>query len=225
VREGRRILGRHLFTANDALPVAPGGRPPILADSITASHYALDSHAVRKREPDRLSLDGFFSYPSAPYTVSYGVMVPNEVEGLLVPTAASATHIGFSTLRMEPCWMALGEAAGTAASLALSAKVSPREVDIISLQRRLLGQGAVLFYFRDVAPGHPHYEALQMLGLRGLLPEWEAQPDKPVTSAVAEKWSGAVGVKATLPTSPTPTRGEFLDHLWKKIVTGTGKSG
>jgi len=222
VREGRRIMGRYLFTAIDAVPVVEKGRPPVLAESITASHYALDSHAVRKREPDRLSLDGFFSYPSAPYTVPYGVMVPNDVDGLLVPTAASATHIGFSTLRMEPCWMALGEAAGTAASVALTQTVSLREVDIIALQRSLLRHGAVLLYFRDVAPGHPHYEAMQLLGLRGLLPEWEAQPDDPLSSADAERWSHAVGVSLDSPANQT--RGEFLDRLWKKMVTENKKA-
>ena len=219
VREGRRIMGRYLFTANDALPVVKGGRPPVHAGSITASHYPLDSHAVRKREPDRLSLDGFFSYPSQPYTVPYGVMVPNDVEGLLVPTAASATHIGFSTLRMEPCWMALGEAAGTAASLALTRNQSTGQVDLVTLQRTLLRHGAVLFYFRDVAPGHAWYEAIEMLGLRGLLPEWEARPDEPLTASDGALWSQAVGVKASFPAGSTPTRGEFLDHLWKKIVT------
>ena len=110
VREGRRIVGEYNFTAHDAVPVAEGKRPPVHATSVTASHYALDSHATRKREPGRVHLEGFFSLGSAPYTVPYGVIVPRGVEGLLVPVAASATHIGFSTLRMEPCWMALGEA-------------------------------------------------------------------------------------------------------------------
>ena len=53
VREGRRVVGEYWFTARDAVPARPDGRPPIHADSITASHYALDSHAVRKREPGR----------------------------------------------------------------------------------------------------------------------------------------------------------------------------
>jgi len=218
VREGRRIVGQHLFTAHDALPVVKDGRPPVHVDSITASHYALDSHAVRKREPDRLSLDGFFSHPSAPYTVPYGVMVPKEVEGLLVPTAASATHVGFSTLRMEPCWMALGEAAGTAASLALTQDISVRQLDVMALQRTLLKHGAVLFYLHDAAPGHPNYEALQMLGLRGLLPEWEARAGESVTDTDAKKWSESTAAKDVLPAGPKVTRGEFLDHLWKKTL-------
>ena len=224
VREGRRIMGRHLFTAIDALPVNKDGRPPVHAGSITASHYPLDSHAVRKREPDRLSLDGFFSYRSQPYTVPYGVTVPHDVDGLLVPTAASATHIGFSTLRMEPCWMALGEAAGAAAGVALAQGQALPQVDVIALQRTLLRHGAVLLYFRDVAPGHPHYEAMQMLGLRGLLPEWEARPDKPLTPADVERWSRAVNVTVSLPAGATPTRGEFLDHLWKKVMTEKKKA-
>ena len=118
VREGRRLEGCHFFTAKDALPEAEGKRPPLHRSSVTASHYALDSHAVRKREPGRIHLDGFFSHPTAVYTVPYGVMVPRRVENLLFPTAVSGSHVGFSTLRMEPCWMALGEAAGTAAALA-----------------------------------------------------------------------------------------------------------
>lgn len=52
VREGRRFEGLYFFTAHDALPVSLGSRPPIHQKSITASHYALDSHAVRKEKKD-----------------------------------------------------------------------------------------------------------------------------------------------------------------------------
>ena len=194
VREGRRIEGEYLFTARDALPVRPGGRPPLHADSITASHYALDSHAVRKREPGRAHLDGFFSHPTAPYTVPYGVIVPKTVDGLLTPVPVSGTHVGFSTLRMEPCWMALGQAAGAAAALALERNVPPRRVDVAELQRRLVRAGAVLIYYRDVPPGHPAFAAVQWAGLRGLIPEWEACPDAPITAEQAQAWLRAAGV-------------------------------
>lgn len=73
VREGRRLQGKYFFTANDALPVSEGKRPPLQVTGITASHYALDSHAVRKREPGKIHLDGFLSYPSAVYSIPYGV--------------------------------------------------------------------------------------------------------------------------------------------------------
>ena len=139
VREGRRFEGMYFFTAKDALPVEKGGRPPLHNTSITASHYALDSHAARKRETGRVHLDGFISYPTAVYTVPYGVIVPRTVTNLLLPVPVSGSHIGFSTLRMEPCWMALGQAAGAAASLAIDLGTSVQDVPIDRLQARLIG--------------------------------------------------------------------------------------
>ncbi|MDG3002332.1 FAD-dependent oxidoreductase [Paludisphaera mucosa] len=216
VREGRRVVGEYSFAAKDAVPTRPDGRPPIHADSVTASHYALDSHAVRKREPGRAHLDGFFSSPSRPYTVPYGVIVPKKVDGLLTPVPVSGTHVGFSTLRMEPCWMALGEAAGEAAALAIEADLAPRRVAVAALQERLVKHGAVLMYFRDMKPGDAHFEAVQLMALRGCLePDaWLARPDDPVTEAEARRWiekSGAAGVSPD--EARSLKRGELLDRL------------
>ncbi|MCC7492630.1 MAG: FAD-dependent oxidoreductase [Fimbriimonadaceae bacterium] len=192
VREGRRIQGEYQFTAHDALPVV-GGRPPVHATSITASHYAIDSHAHRKREPDRVHLDGFLSHPTKPYTVPYGVIVPADVDGLLTPVPVSATHLGFGTLRMEPCWMAMGEAAGAAAALSLAAGCAPRAVKLLDLQRELLRRGAVLLYYQDAQPGEPHYEALQLLGLRGLVAGWKANLAAPLAAAEAAQLGVPLG--------------------------------
>ena len=146
VREGRRIRGEYLFTAHDALSKR---HTPEHATSITASHYALDSHACLKREPkDARTLDGIFSYRTTPYSVPYGVLVPLEVENLLIPAPASSTHIGFSTLRMEPCWMALGEAAGEAINVSLDDGTTVRDINVLELQRRLLNAGVVLSLLR-----------------------------------------------------------------------------
>jgi hypothetical protein len=169
VREGRRMKGKYIFTANDAIPLKDG-RPLIHQDSITASHYALDSHAVRKREPGRVHLDGFLSYPCSPYTVPYGVIVPDApLSNLLAPVPASASHIGFSTLRMEPCWMALGQAAGVAAAISLDDKVAAEDINISKLQHQLLKQGAVLFYDPKIwdESNIDTFTMVQLQGLRG----------------------------------------------------------
>lgn len=180
VREGRRFEGMYFFTAADALPLREGGRPPLHSASITASHYALDSHAARKRETGRAHLDGFISYPTAVYTVPYGVIVPKEVENLLLPVPVSGSHIGFSTLRMEPCWMALGQAAGAAAAIAIDCGTTVQNVSISKLQDRLLQGKATLIYFNDLTPDDPDFAMAQRLGLEGVLSDWSARLDDPV---------------------------------------------
>jgi hypothetical protein len=170
VREARRIVGEYTFSARDTLPVGPGLRPPVHADSVTGSHYDIDSHACHKREPGRVHLEGFISYPTAPYTVPYRIMVPEGVDGLLVPVAVSATHVGYGSLRMEPCWMALGEAAGLAAVLSRRAGTAMRDVPIPELQARLLDHGAVLAYVSNVGPDDPRFRAVQHLVLQGRIP-------------------------------------------------------
>ncbi|HEX6069129.1 MAG TPA: FAD-dependent oxidoreductase [Longimicrobiaceae bacterium] len=225
VREGRRIVGEYLFTAHDALPAPGAERPPVHATSVTASHYALDSHAVRKREPGRVHLDGFFSLRNQPYTIPYGVMVPRGVDGLLTPVPVSGTHVGFSTMRMEPAWMALGQAAGIAASRAVETGAPVRGVEIEPLQDRLIAAGAVLIFYRDAAPGDPHYRALQHFGLRGLVPGWEARLGEVAAGEDAARWIAAAGGAPPPAYRPgATTRGELLEMLLPALLDRSGAS-
>lgn len=193
VREGRRLEGTYFFTAQDALPSQKNGRPPIHSESITSSHYALDSHAVHKREKNRIHLDGFFSYPTAPYTVPYGVMVPKETDNLLFPVAVSGSHVGFSTLRMEPCWMALGEAAGYSAAYCVKNNCSVRDVSVSSIQKDIIDNGGTLIYFKDLTPEDKDFRQVQMLALKGYFPGWYASLDKEIDENTAKLWTELSG--------------------------------
>ena len=68
------------------------------------------------------------------------------MDGLLVPVACSASHVGYQTIRMEPVFMALGEASGIAAAQAVSAKAELRAIDVPALQREILKRGGVILY-------------------------------------------------------------------------------
>lgn len=217
VREGRRFEGVYFFTANDAIPVTVGSRPPIHANSITASHYALDSHAVRKREQGRVHLDGFLSYPSAVYTVPYGVIVPKEVDNLLLPVPVSGSHIGFSTLRMEPCWMAMGQAAGIASALAIEEKVKVQNVDIEQLQSVLLDQKATLMYFKDVKYDSPYFRLVQYFGLHGYLPDWEARLQESIDAQTFNEWKKRSGADLTGLKAGESTRIAVLERIYRQI--------
>ena len=214
VREGRRFVGQYFFTANDALPVSIGQRPPLHSNSITASHYALDSHAVLKRESERVHLDGFLSYPTVPYTVPYGVIVPRKVDNLLIPVPVSGSHIGFSTLRMEPCWMALGEAAGIAASLMIDRGERNIDVPVELVQDKLVSAKATLIYYRDIKPEDADFQMVQFFGLRGYLPEWEARLDAPADKETLREWEYLSGVNLKI---EKLTRGEALRTMYRII--------
>jgi hypothetical protein len=153
------------------------------------------------------------------------VIVPKKIDGLLIPVPVSGTHIGFSTLRMEPCWMALGQAAGTAAAMAVSEKVEVRNIDIEELQKELLEQGAVLIYFEDAKPEDPHYLPLQYFALRGFFgpSEWQANLNAVVDSGTAACWTAKAG--CANPASYQPgrtTRGELLSSLYAQVLAAQG---
>jgi len=214
VREGRRFEGMYFFTANDALPVAIGQRPPIHSQSITASHYDLDSHAVLKRETGRVHLEGFFGHRAQPYTVPYGVMVPKQISNLLFPVPVSGSHIGFSTLRMEPCWMALGEAAGIAASQAIDNRRDVQYVDVAQVQQKLISNKATLMYYKDITIDSPHFEMVQFMGLKGYLPAWGANLNAEIDAATRKDWERLSFVKVP---ETLRKRGEVLEYIYQKL--------
>jgi hypothetical protein len=218
VREARRIEGEYMFTENDAR-IAPGsGRAPVHADSIAIGDYPIDSHATRKREPEgrNIALEGFLALPwlTAIYQIPYGCMVPKRVERLLVPTAVSATHMGLGTIRMEPVWMQLGFAAGTAVALSLEFGCGVRELSVDRLQDELLAIGQRITYFRDASAfgregGDMAQVAAEYFGAKGMFGEYEASLEEPVTVKEASAWialirrlDGGAGLPV-LPASPT----------------------
>lgn len=63
---------------------------------------------------------------------------------LLVPSCLSASHAAYGSIRMEPVYMALGQAAATAAVLAIGADTAVQDVPYDAIRTRLLADGARL---------------------------------------------------------------------------------
>lgn len=190
VRAARRIEGEYTFSAHDVMVIPGKHRTRIHADSIGGGSYEMDSHSTRKYEPGIPYLEGLlgvwqYSYV---YQVPFRVMIPKRVENLLVPGAVSATHMGFSTLRMEPCWMAMGQAAGTAASLSIAAGIPVRKANIEKLQRQLLADDAVIMYFDDITWDTPNRQAVQFFGARGVLDGYRSGHDLHLDRGTAALW-------------------------------------
>lgn len=148
VREGRRLKGLYTLTEQDVTGATDQQTVHHQSDSIAVGEFPIDSFPCRKRQPgDSKVLEGYLGmldHITRPYEIPYGIMIPEKIDGVIVPVAASTTHVAYSSIRMEPTWMALGQAAGTAADLAIRHRVAPRAVPIAELQEALIQQGQVL---------------------------------------------------------------------------------
>ena len=150
VREGRRLVGEYIFTEKDTQPAPGSVRAPVQPESVAIGDYFISSHGTSS--PSFGVTIGHLGKEIRPYQIPYGVLLPRTVDGLLVPVAASSSHVGFSALRMEPSWTNLGQAAGVAAALAVKQGKSVREVPVPALQERLWELGAMTVYVTDLTP-------------------------------------------------------------------------
>ena len=144
IREARRMVGAFVMTQRDIQSELT--KP----DAIGMGSYNSDSHNVQ-HFVDRdgfVRNEGDVQVPVQPYQIPYRVMLPKkiEAENLLVPVCFSASHVAYSTLRMEPQYMIIGQAAGVAAALAFRTGRAVQDVDAAELTRLLVGQGAILEY-------------------------------------------------------------------------------
>ncbi len=84
-------------------------------------------------------------YATREMRIPYRSLVPNGVDNLLIAgRCMSAEQQAMVQLRLVPVCLATGQAAGTAAALAVRESVTPRELDVGLLQRRLEEQGVDL---------------------------------------------------------------------------------
>lgn len=143
VRDGRRMIGEYVMVQQDMQ------RNIHKPDSVGMGSFVIDCHIVQRivtPEGNVTDEGSFQDAPTKPYQIAYRSLTPKNAEcsNLLVPVCLSASHIACCSLRMEPVYMALGQAAGVAASMALKAESSVQTVNVAALQTRLREQKAVL---------------------------------------------------------------------------------
>ena len=169
IREARRLVGEYTLTEKDITGVNKGESPLNHVDNIAIGEFPIDCFPCRKKQAkDSIVLEGYLGmldHITRPYEIPYQIMIPIKIDRLIVPVAASTSHIGFSSIRMEPTWMALGQAAGVAAALSIEESTTLRNVSIKKLQGLLAEQGQVLQH-KELNP-HPKDNPQSPLMLKG----------------------------------------------------------
>jgi hypothetical protein len=149
VREARRMIGETVMTEHHCRGSRKASKPVAMAA------YTMDSHHVRRiadknghiRNEGNVE-DAIAADPAKhmePYGIDYGAIAPKREEcaNLLVPVCLSASHIAFGSIRMEPVFFALGQAAATAAAIAVEDEVPVQDVPYEKLAARLTADGQV----------------------------------------------------------------------------------
>lgn len=131
VRESRRVYGRYRLTRTDCLSARK------FADAIGACGAPIEDHAPGADTAWAYLPDGMT------YDIPFATLLPRDVEGLMVAGRCfSATHDAHASCRSMAQTMTMGQAAGSAAALAVQHDCLPHEVGIDALQERLRSIGA-----------------------------------------------------------------------------------
>jgi hypothetical protein len=149
VREARRMVGDFVMSQKDL-------QTEILKDDVIGmGSYNSDSHNVQRfvQEDGTVQNEGNMEVPVVPYQIPYRVILPKreQVQNLLVPVCFASSHVAYSSMRMEPVYMIIGQAAGVAARMAIDSEKAVQDVDTRKLTQKLLEQGAVMEWKAPVA--------------------------------------------------------------------------
>ncbi len=149
VREARRMVSDYVVTESDCR------RFRVADDGVSLASYPMDSHFTSRYvdEEGRLRVEGGMMTKVSPYPVSYRAIVPKESEctNLFVPVCLSSTHAAYGSIRMEPVFMMLGQAAAIAAAQAIDNNLPVQKVAVDQIRERL-GSGPLLSDIKSETP-------------------------------------------------------------------------
>ncbi len=168
-RESRRIVGEAFFTI-DAAARPYEYKHPYYRTGIAVGDYAVDHHHFR--HPQWKSLPDLHFYPIPSFNVPMGVLIPKQkdVENLIVAEkSVSVSNLMNGATRLQPVVMQLGQAAGTIAALSQIEGKPVKEIDVRSVQAKLLESGCYIMPYLDLPKEHRHFKAIQKIGATGIL--------------------------------------------------------
>lgn len=150
VREARRMKSDFVMTENHCLSKI------LVDDVIGLAAYTMDSHNCRRFVKDgRVFNEGDVQvHLPKPYGISYRTIVPKrgQAANLVVPVCLSSSHIAYGSIRMEPVFMVLAQAAATAVGVALKGgNLAVQDVPYADL-RAGLEKGNQVLVWNDALP-------------------------------------------------------------------------
>lgn len=186
IRESRRIKAIYTIAESDiSAKTNSGARAKIFFDSVGIGLYPIDIHGWQE-----VSGAG---QATKPFQIPFAAMVQKRIRNFL-PAGKNigTTHVTNGAYRLHPIEWSLGEAAAITALLCLENRTDPEKIlrnrrQLRQLQINLVAAGVPLYWYEDVLPEHPAFEAIQFLAVSGLFAGKEDnlrfRPEDPLTRA------------------------------------------
>ena len=133
VRETRHFKGKYTLTEQDILEAK------VFDDYVVRdAHFNFDVHNITGSGLDETGVQKHFTQNRG-YTIPYGCLLPETKEDLLLcGRNISGTHIAHSNFRAMPICAGIGEAAGTAAAIAVKNNCALTDIDAKEI-RKVIG--------------------------------------------------------------------------------------
>lgn len=188
MRGGRRMIGEYVMTQQDLQLQTDIPTP------VGMGYYKVDIYPTRLGVNNNgvLVQEGnvFEIVSPGPYQIPYGAIIPQrkEITNLLVPMMMSATHVAYSSIRMEGTYMVLGESAGIAASLAIKSNKAVQDIDRNELTSLLKKYGQQLewdgtgFYTKGLWRSNIFGKPAKDTG------RWETHPEEYTRHPIKSLW-------------------------------------
>ena len=134
VRESRKLKGVHILTAEELKSCVS------FDDTIALGNYEIDIH-----NPSGTGTELYYFKEGEYYQIPYRCLLPKEYNNMLVAgRSISATHEAQAAVRIMPICACLGEAAGTAVGVAFHTGKTAHTVDVGTVRKLLIQNGAAL---------------------------------------------------------------------------------
>ena len=134
IRESRRLIGDYVLRGREVICCQD------FKDTIAHGSYIIDIHDPKGK---RMAIGG--NIRKTYYSIPYGCLVTKKVPNLATAgRSISADHVAMSATRIQGTAILTGQAAGTAAAMALESGCAMSDIDVPTLQRKLIGDGVYL---------------------------------------------------------------------------------
>lgn len=122
IRDGRRIRGRYLMTSEDLVQGA------VQDDAVVRVTFPVDIHALTAEDNKKAAYHNA-GVKMKPYDIPLRALIARDVDGLLMAgRCISGDFISHASYRVTGNAVAMGEAAGAAAAVAVKNKTAPHDV-------------------------------------------------------------------------------------------------